>query len=429
MNKMKQRELYAMLETSLNEFLKTSADIMTAKNGMTAEDMRISIEDIYASTDLSLTPETREDYDNLYKTSDNGTAHINIKGMLTPKANPCAAFFGEAETEYGYIKAAIEKANADPMVKSIQLDTDSPGGYVDGVDRAAEAVAMSEKPTVAMVENLAASAAYWIISQADTITAKYKTALIGSIGVLVEAVDFTEANEKKGVKSYVLTSTDAPNKHTDIKTEKGQAQIIDRLNDIHNVFASRVASGRGITIEKVNSDFGRGGILIAENALKAGMIDIISDYEKNKSQLNNSALPDKNKSQEVDMDFKSYLKENPEAMAEYTASLGTAKTEGIADGKTLGIAEGIKAESERQSSIFALSGLPVSEPIKAALADPKATAGSYAIAERTAQINVTAKEPQDLGSFTPESNTPKDTAVKSGSDFWDKAYDKKKEGK
>ena len=36
---------------------------------------------------------------------------------------------------------------------------------------------------------------------------------------------------------------------------------------------------------------------------------------------------------------------------------------------------------------------------------------------------------QNLGSFKPESNTPKDTAVKSGSDFWDKAYDKKKEGK
>ena len=46
---------------------------------------------------------------------------------------------------------------------------------------------------------------------------------------------------------------------------------------MHALFAERIASGRGITVEKVNADFGQGGLLLADLALAAGMIDTIKE--------------------------------------------------------------------------------------------------------------------------------------------------------
>jgi hypothetical protein len=76
-----------------------------------------------------------------------------------------------------------------------------------------------------------------------------------------------------------FTSTDAPDKRVDASTEEGQAKIVAHLDDLHALFVRRVARGRGVSAETVTADFGRGGIVIAEKAMKVGMIDRVIDIE------------------------------------------------------------------------------------------------------------------------------------------------------
>lgn len=211
----------------------------------------------------------------LYSLRD-GEAHINIQGILSRKRSFWAMLFGSAPSlTYDEIAIAVGQADTDPAVKAIVLDINTPGGGLDGVDVAAQAVKAAAKPTEARVDNLAASAGYWIASQADTIVATSPAASFGSIGLIAEFMDDTRAWKEIGVDIVLIASTDAPDKKAAAQptTEAGQAVWQKELDDLHVVFAGRVAEGRGVSIKTVNSDFGRGGVLVAEDARAAGMID------------------------------------------------------------------------------------------------------------------------------------------------------------
>jgi hypothetical protein len=132
---MKNRFFVAEAQT-VRGLIDTRKQLISASKGMRAEDMRIAISDIYAAAWVRTTPETPEDMAKLYDVDEQGVAHIPVYGVLTPQADPCAAFFAEAETEYGFIRSALAHAQE---CGDIALQTrsrskfDSPGGYVDGV--------------------------------------------------------------------------------------------------------------------------------------------------------------------------------------------------------------------------------------------------------------------------------------------------------
>jgi signal peptide peptidase SppA len=217
-----------------------------------------------------------EDSGSLYYI-ENGEAHIPIVGQLSEKPSVSAQLFGEDQTTYGSIIDNIEKAEADPSVSKIIFDTDSPGGTVSGVDQTAMAIRSASKPTQGRVHNMAASGAYWLISQTDEIVAMTPSVEVGSIGVAVEISDYKKYDESKGISRHVITSSDAPDKRADVGTEEGRDKIQARLNDIHDVFVKRVSEGRNVSAEKINKDFGHGGMVIASKALDAGMIDAVID--------------------------------------------------------------------------------------------------------------------------------------------------------
>jgi signal peptide peptidase SppA len=95
----------------------------------------------------------------------------------------------------------VREALADPDVKAVVLDVDSPGGTISGVgELAADLRAMrGPKPIVAHADYLVASAAYWIASQADEIIAA-PSAMVGSVGVYTMHVDQSGWLEQMGIK-------------------------------------------------------------------------------------------------------------------------------------------------------------------------------------------------------------------------------------
>ncbi len=174
----------------------------------------------------------------------------------------------------------VKDADKDPDVDLIVLETNSPGGEVDGVEAAANVIRDCEKEVVARVGYMACSGAMWLISQADRIEATSKIAVFGSIGVIVSYYDFKEYFEKEGIKQITITSTDAPDKALDPATEKGKTKLLEWLDTIHSVFVEYVSKGRNTTEEDVNNNYGKGGVLVAEDALRVGMIDTITISEE-----------------------------------------------------------------------------------------------------------------------------------------------------
>lgn len=196
-------------------------------------------------------------------------AEITIKGVLTPSPSFMAMLFGGGNATYPEIVAAIREAEQDDSVRSITLAVDSPGGHVNGLFDLIAVLQGASKPITAVVHGMAASAAYAIVCQAGRIEAKNRGVRVGSIGI---AAAFRVSED-----DVVLSSTAAPKKRPDVRTEEGRAIVIEELDALHEIFAESIASGRGVTVEKVNADFGQGATLLAGEALKRGMIDAIAE--------------------------------------------------------------------------------------------------------------------------------------------------------
>lgn len=98
-------------------------------------------------------------------------AHVKIIGPISKRESFWSMFFGGTSVEG--ITKALREAGGDETVGTVLLEFDSPGGTVSGMaDLAAEVRRLREtKTVVALANNLMASAAYWVGSQADEIVA------------------------------------------------------------------------------------------------------------------------------------------------------------------------------------------------------------------------------------------------------------------
>lgn len=212
-------------------------------------------------------------------------AQIDIKGLLTNAPNFMAMLFGGGNTTYPEIIAALGAAESDDSISEIILSIDSPGGSVQGLFDTLNAISKAKKPIRAVVSNIAASAAFAIASQADKIVASNQATMVGSIGIVTE-IPVSENVVK-------IASSDAPKKSPDVTTTAGIKIVQERLDALHEVFAESIAAGRSaatgraFSINDVNADFGQGGVFLAREALKKGMIDGI---EENAAGLSGSFL-------------------------------------------------------------------------------------------------------------------------------------------
>lgn len=211
------------------------------------------------------------------------TARINITGTLTSAPDWMSMFFGGGNTIYGDIESAISAAESDSSVKKVEFYFDSYGGEAQPVADVGDAIAAMKKPNTAYVRN-AASAAYWLASQAQSIVAINRSSQVGSIGTAVTMM-------RPSQSAYVdITSRDAPNKRPDPETPEGKAAIQDWLDQAQQLFVTAVAVGRDTTEDNVHNSFGKGGMMLAAQALEAGMIDSIAQQspqsKSTKSKLN-----------------------------------------------------------------------------------------------------------------------------------------------
>lgn len=106
----------------------------------------------------------------------------------------------------------LKAADRNPNIHAHVLDISSPGGEASYTETLANTVANLQKPVVAWVNQLSASAAYWIASGADEIMLSGKSAEVGSIGVLISYLDATRALKDAGFDQIIIKSNLSPDK-------------------------------------------------------------------------------------------------------------------------------------------------------------------------------------------------------------------------
>lgn len=205
----------------------------------------------------------------------NGVAVVPISGPIFPKANLMTALSGATSLQafMGNMRAAM----ADPEVRAVVMSVDSPGGMVSGVAEAADELrSMRSKPVWSVASPLAASAAYWLASQAQRMVAT-RGATVGSIGVIggIQSTDRMERNE--GIDSIIVTTGEKKLPSLNPVTTASLESMRDRIEAIFAMFKEDIRAGRpGMDVDRVAT----GETWVGARAMDLGLVDAVGTLDE-----------------------------------------------------------------------------------------------------------------------------------------------------
>ena len=225
--------------------------------------------------------------------SGSGIAVIPLYGVITQRGNMVDDVSGPGMVSTQIVTQMLRQAIADDAVSQILLDIDSPGGSVYGVSELGDAIlsARAQKPVVAIANSLAASAAYWVGSQASEF---YVTAggEVGSIGVWQAHFDYSQAFAAEGVTPTLISAGKFKvegNPYAPL-SEEAQGFMQSRVDDYFQAFTKAIAKGRNLSISQVREGMGQGRVLGADAALAQNMVDGIASFDQVLSKMQKDAL-------------------------------------------------------------------------------------------------------------------------------------------
>lgn len=217
-----------------------------------------------------------------------GIAIVPVQGPLSKHGS---MKFGEGSTVQ--MRQMIRQASRDDAVEKLMLHVYSPGGHVDGTHELAADVARASltKPVYAHIEDLGASAAYWVASQAQRITAN-PTAEVGSIGTVAVLEDTSKRMDRLGIEVHVLST--GPYKGAGVDGAPLSAEALayfrGRVESLNSHFLAAVARGRGMTPAQVDA-VSDGRVHIAQMAQSYGLIDAVQSFDEALDEARRGAPP------------------------------------------------------------------------------------------------------------------------------------------
>jgi len=208
-------------------------------------------------------------------------AVLPLYGVIVPRANVMSDVSGGTSAQV--FLSDLRGLLADDSVRAIVIDVNSPGGSTAMMPEVAAAMRAARgngKPIVASVNHRAGSGAYWLASQADEVVVT-PSGEVGSIGVYAAHEDISQLQERAGIRTTLISSTPAKTELTPFGplSEEARRALQERVDEAARMFVSDVAKGRGVGVDTVNEDFGRGRMVSARAALAAGMVDRIDTLD------------------------------------------------------------------------------------------------------------------------------------------------------
>jgi signal peptide peptidase SppA len=250
---------------------------------------------------------------------DGNVAIVPMVGTLV-KANSLFT----CDATYGDLRKAVAAAEQAKGIDAILLAGDTPGGTVAGVQDFSDFLSQvnQRKALYGWVDDLTASAGYWLMAQTRMIGANAASD-IGSIGVLTVHYDRSGRDQQQGVQRTVLAVGDfkAAGNDTAPLSPDARAYIMDRLEQTYSLFISAVTSGRKISAEQVRGMQSR--MYKATQAKEQGLIDHVMGQDEYLALIKNQVKGTVSKTfikGENLMDLATLKKDHPELLAQIEAA-------------------------------------------------------------------------------------------------------------
>ncbi|MFK2824678.1 signal peptide peptidase SppA [Bacillus sp. B190/17] len=203
-------------------------------------------------------------------------AVLPVEGVIQDTGTT-ESFFSSPGYNHRQFMKQLDKVQEDRTVKAVILQVNSPGGgVVESAQIHKKIIEIKEKtkkPVYVSMGAMAASGGYYISAPADKIYASPET-LTGSLGVIMQSVNYSKLAKKYGVDFVTIKS----GPHKDIlsptreMTEEERKILQSMINNSYNGFVDVIANGRGMSKEQVRK-IADGRVYDGRQAKELNLID------------------------------------------------------------------------------------------------------------------------------------------------------------
>lgn len=208
-------------------------------------------------------------------------AHLTLDGTIQDVGS--SSVWQQVTYDHQFFLGQLDRILKDKTVQAVVLSVNTPGG---GVTESAqiykkllEIKEQRQIPIYVSMGSMAASGGYYISAPADKIFANRDT-ITGSIGVIMQSINYQALAEKVGIKFETFKSgvhKDMLSPMRDV-TEEERAMMQEMINESYEEFVDIIEKGRNMSETDVKK-VADGRILGGTKALEAGLIDEIGDEE------------------------------------------------------------------------------------------------------------------------------------------------------
>lgn len=208
-------------------------------------------------------------------------AHLTLDGTIQDVGS--SNVWQQVAYDHQFFLEQLDRILTDETVQAVVLSVNTPGG---GVTESAQIykklLQIKEQrqiPIYVSMGSMAASGGYYISAPADKIFANRDT-ITGSIGVIMQSINYQALAEKVGIKFETFKSgvhKDMLSPMRDV-TEEERAMMQEMINESYEEFVDIIEKGRNMSEADVKK-VADGRILGGTKALEAGLIDEIGDEE------------------------------------------------------------------------------------------------------------------------------------------------------
>lgn len=209
--------------------------------------------------------------------SGNKIAVISLRGLISTSVGG-----NVGESMVDDLRWELEQARNDDDVRAVVLEVDSPGGEVTASDMIYNAVVKTraKKPVVVYMESLAASGGYYVSCGGKYLMAN-ETSITGSIGVIIQTLNYEQLFNKIGLAAVVFKSgkfKDMLNGARPITPEERE-YVQSFVMKTYDKFLGIVAKERNLPADALRNGIADGRILSGRDALDNKLIDGLGQIE------------------------------------------------------------------------------------------------------------------------------------------------------
>jgi len=211
---------------------------------------------------------------------DERIAVLNLEGTIMDME---PALFATEGYNHEMFLEMIKQAGEDSSIAAILLNINSPGGGVGETEQIYRTIRdlqeEYDKPIYVTMGAMAASGGYYVAAPADKIFAEPAT-LTGSIGVIMESINFAGLAEEYGIEFNTIKS----GKHKDIMSASREMTDEERdilqsiIDEMFDDFVQVIVDGRNMD-EATVRELADGRIYTGKQAQEVDLVDEVGTFD------------------------------------------------------------------------------------------------------------------------------------------------------